>query len=233
MSRSLIAVESLESRCFLSAVPTPTHGGLNLNEVAQRPFTERVGTIRFKTVDQLLNAVIDWGDGTTSNGTLEGSYATGKYYVEASHAYAQAGIYRVVARTFGHLPGSQIQPTEPIAKFTSYVTVDALTSTKGGVTLSKPATKSFSARVGEFTYKAVDQELSAVINWGDGTTSHGKLIGSYATGEYYVKGTHTYAAAGTFKIDVKVYGRLIGGPAILPSSPLRHWLSLANVLAAG
>ena len=60
-----------------------------------------------------------------------------------------------------------------------------------------------------FTYKTVDQLLNAVIQWGDSTRSDGKLVGSYATGKYYVEGTHTYAKPGDYKVHTTVQQEVI------------------------
>ena len=89
---------------------------------------------------------------------------------------------------------------------------------EGGLTLTKTATQHFTAKLGEVTVKVVDLALNAVVDWGDGTHSPGRMVGSYATGEYYVLGTHTYAKAGSYKVDVKIFARLIGSP-IEPTSP--------------
>src|SRR3954468_21372050 len=83
---------------------------------------------------------------------------------------------------------------------------------EGGVTLGEFAGVRFTARLGEFHFKTVDQSLNAVIDWGDGTHSDGQIVGSYATGEWYVRGTHTYAHTGTYRPDVKVFSHLVGNP---------------------
>src|SRR5437764_862059 len=94
----LNGLEVLESRCLLSAVPvaprafthvaphvppivaalsttsTPTEGGLSLAEYVKQKFTAKLGEVTVKVVDLALAADIDWGDGTHSVGTLDGSY---------------------------------------------------------------------------------------------------------------------------------------------------------------
>src|SRR5438045_9493244 len=96
-----------------------------LTEVAGRKFTDRLGEIEFRTVDQLLNAVINWGDGTHSDGKLVGSYATGEYYVFGKHTYADTGTYKVDVKVFGHPAGSSIHPPDPFAKFPSVIHVES------------------------------------------------------------------------------------------------------------
>src|SRR5205809_343504 len=70
------------------ATPIPTPGGLTLHEKAGQEFTAKLGHFTFLTVDQAISAQINWGDGTHSVGTIEGSYATGKHHVEGTHTYA-------------------------------------------------------------------------------------------------------------------------------------------------
>src|SRR4051794_28352019 len=73
--------------------------------------------------------------------------------------------------------------------------------TPTGVHLNEYAHQRFTAKLGEFHLKVSDLALSAVITWGDGTHSAGKIEGSYATGDWYVEGTHTYQHTGTFKVN--------------------------------
>ena len=192
------------------ATPQPTPGGRAFGEYAEVKFTAKIGTFHFKTVDQLLRAVIHWSDGTHSTGKVEGSYASGDWYVEGTHTYAKTGVCKVNVSVYAYLPGSPNLGTSPFTHFTSVVTVTDLKPSGGGVSLLETATQSFTAKLGEFKYKTIDQILNAVIDWGDGTHSDGKLIGSYATGEWYVQGTHTYALVGKYKVDVKVFGHPAG-----------------------
>jgi hypothetical protein len=250
MSRFIVTVEPLENRQFLSAspagtyaavapagpaavavaaAPKPSEGGLSLTETVGQKFTARLGEFTYKTVDQLLNAVIYWGDGTHSDGTLVGSYATGEYYVAGTHTYTHADTYKVNVKVFGRLPGSPIVPTEPLRQFTSVIKATAPKPTPGGRTLVEVAKRKFTERLGEFTLRAIDLVLNADINWGDGTHSAGQLVGSYATGEYYVVGTHTYAHTGTFPVVVKIFGRPVGSN-IQPTEPLARFTSVVKVL---
>src|SRR6476620_3996359 len=104
MSQFSHALESLEPRQFLSvstntattstndglvpilvpATPQPTEGGVKLNEYSGQRFTAKLGEFHLKVSDLALNAVVNWGDGTKSNAKIEGSYATGEWYVEGT-----------------------------------------------------------------------------------------------------------------------------------------------------
>src|SRR5689334_22665583 len=101
------ALETLESRQFLSASPLdavndgsgdvqpifvvsdpgPSSHGLHLTEYKNKTFTAKLGTFHLKVIDLALSAKVDWGDGKTTDGVIEGSYATGDWYVEGTHKY--------------------------------------------------------------------------------------------------------------------------------------------------
>jgi predicted heme/steroid binding protein len=230
MSNVSICVESLEDRRLLSAAaPMPTDGGRHLTESADQSFSAKLGEITEKVIDVSLFATIDWGDGTTSSGKLIGSYATGEYYVKGVHSYAATGDYAVSVKVFGRPIGSQVTPTSPLQQFTSVITATPPAPSANGETLSETVNQKFSAKLGEFTQKVIDLSLSALIDWGDGTHSHGTLVGSYATGEYYVKAAHTYSQTGTFKVHVKIFASPVGSP-IHGDSPITKFSSVINVM---
>ncbi len=61
----------------------------------------RIGSPLDQSPD-VLTAIIDWGDGTTSPGTLTGSsFANGNVAVSASHTYLQSGHYNVTTAING------------------------------------------------------------------------------------------------------------------------------------
>ena len=251
MSKSFMSLESLELRRFLSAspladaggdggavavpifvaAPKPTHGGSSLTEFAGQKFTAKLGTFHLKVSDLTLNAVVHWGDGTKSAGTIEGSYATGDWYVEGSHKYAKSGTYEVDVDIFTHPIGSPIIPSSPSVSFDSVIKAKTLAPTAGGIKLTEVAGQSFNTEIGEFTFKTVDQSITAEITWGDGTHSDGKLVGSYATGKYYVIGKHTYARSGTYAVDVKIFASVIGSP-VKPTSPVEQFTSVIRAEGA-
>jgi hypothetical protein len=215
-----------------SATPEPSQGGTTFTEYAGVKFTDRLGEFHFKTADQRLTAVIDWGDGTHSDGKVVGSYATGERYVNGTHTYSRTGTYAITVKVYAAPIGAPPRATDPVAQFTSVANIKTLRPSPGGLRLTETAGKQFTARLGEFTKKVVDLSLDAVISWGDGTHSAGKLVGSYATGEYYVEGTHTYARSGTYKVDVKVYTHPVGSP-ILPTQPVARFRSVMKVVDPG
>ena len=215
----------------LATAPKPTDGGLSLTEVANTKFRTKLGEFQFKTIDEQLTAQINWGDGFHSLGTLDGSYATGEYYVKGTHTYLHPGTFAVQVKIFAAPIGSPIHSTTPVAQFTSVITATPLRPSEGGKTLHETAGQKFTTKLGEFNFKSIDLALVPVINWGDGTTSDGTLIGAYNNGTYYVQGTHTYAKDGTYKITVKIFTHLVGNPT-LSQSPIARFTSVAIVKPA-
>lgn len=76
----------------------------------------------------------------------------------------------------------------------------------GGVTIHVTAGASFTGTVGTFHLDSVPPpivETGSDINWGDGGSSTGQIV-QESDGDYAVVGTHVYAKAGTFAIEVLV-----------------------------
>jgi hypothetical protein len=143
-----------------------------------------------------FTATIDWGDGTTSAGTVTGS--NGSFSVLGDHTYADEG--------------------DPLAKVTLTRTADSATATpQGSIAVSEAdfltaQAKTIGGQPGVLISNAVVAtfadtntanvagDFTATIDWGDGATSVGTVSGSGAT--YSVSGSHTYAVAGNDAISV-------------------------------
>jgi hypothetical protein len=89
-----------------------------------------------------------------------------------------------------------------------------------GILLNLTAGTPFTGEVAFYPSPVLDPPfgLTATIQWGDGTSSAGKL--QYAiegkTGGYQITGSHTYQTAATYKISTKV----IEGPIPSGATPL-------------
>lgn len=77
----------------------------------------------------------------------------------------------------------------------------------------------FTANLGTFLTIAPAKNLLALVTWGDGTSSPGKLkpmnVGAMNVVRFEVDGTHTYNVAGNFGIQV-----LVTKPGPTPTSPV-------------
>lgn len=131
---------------------------------------------------------IDWGDGTTTAGTVTGT--AGNYTVSGSHVFNdEASSVTVNIRDAG---GSTATVHSPA----TIADADVLTGT--GLTVSATEGQTFSGAVATFNDAYTGNsagDFTATIAWGDGTTTAGTVSGSGAT--YTVSGNHTYAEEGT------------------------------------
>jgi hypothetical protein len=143
-------------------------------------------------------ATIDWGDGTSTAGTITGS--NGSYTVTGSHTYADEIQSGSILVTVGE-PAANFS-LGPIGDDLTVTDADSLTGT--GATFAATDAQQFSGPVATFsdTYTgALADDFTATIDWGDGSTSAGTVTGS--DGSFTVSGTHTYGVApGNYPVSV-------------------------------
>jgi hypothetical protein len=153
-----------------------------------------------------FTATIDWGDGTTTAGTVSGSTG-GPFTISGSHTYTDEGTFTVTA-AFSDDPPSlltniQIQSTATVAEG------DSLTGT--GLTVAPVENLSFSGNVATFVDSnpsALPSDFTATIDWGDGTVTAGTVSGGSGSdftvsgSDFTVSGSHTYAEDGTYITSV-------------------------------
>ena len=261
-SSNPIVIEALEDRRLLSAslsgsailTPTPPVGtivpisttavGVTIHAEATDRFNGTVGILKNFTLPPMpavsgpvavgLHEIINWGDGSApSAGRLVPSDTIARQFnVVGSHTYAKAGTFKITVNVvWGPPPGSALMmPTTILA--TIHSTAVVAKDDDGGVSLVEVAGRSFKAKVGSFDFRSVDLSLSATIDWGDGTHSAGTIAGNFATGEYNVIGSHTYAKTGQYAVQVKVLSRVFGAPSIVPSGTVAQWTSTIKVLGS-
>lgn len=142
-----------------------------------------------------FTATVDWGDGTTSAGTVTGS--AGSFSVSGTHTYADEGSFPVQVTVIDIANSLNASSTGTATVGESDVLVGtglAITATQG---------VAFAGSVASFTdtdAANVPGDFTATINWGDTTTTAGVVSGG--SGTFLVSGSHTYAGAGTFPVTV-------------------------------
>src|SRR5882724_12259718 len=145
-----------------------------------------------------FTATIDWGDGTTSAGTIVGS--NGSFTVEGGHTYLDEGFPQATVTITHTADNTQIAPTGTIA------VADTDDISVQGTTLSgTPNAPLTNVTVATFTTTNTANtagDFVATIDWGDGTTTTGTIAGS--NGSFTVQGTHTYTASGADTITIFV-----------------------------
>jgi len=172
-------------------------------QVALAPNVAGVATLvvaKFTGPVATYTATINWGDGTSSAGVIVQT-GTKQYYVKLadgdSKTYASQGTYNVsVVIT----DGNRSITTTSVAKIGD----TPLVVSKGLVLSSVGATVPLST-VATFTDDLTSNInwFSAMITWGDGTTSAGIIVRTSA-GHYAVLGLHTYTQKGNYAVKTLV-----------------------------
>src|SRR4029077_16243457 len=143
-----------------------------------------------------FTATIDWGDGTTTTGTVVGS--NGSFTVQGGHTYADDDFVTPVVTVTRTTDSSQIVLFGGI----NVADADNLTGHSAPTITASPNQALTNVVVATFsdTYTGHPDgsDFTVNIDWGDGTTTAGTLTGS--GGSFTVTGSHTYATAGNFTI---------------------------------
>jgi len=152
-----------------------------------------------KTTD--YSASIDWGDGSSSAGSISYDSARGVFTVSASHLYTAAGTDTITV-AISHEGAA-------LAAVTSTATVvDPPLVATGGSTFSAVEGATTTAQtVATFTDPGGDlpaASYAATIAWGDTTLSAGAVTGPDAGGVYTVAGSHSYSGEGSQTISVTI-----------------------------
>jgi Big-like domain-containing protein len=173
--------------------------GTSLNAVEGVSFTGTVATFHDPDPTSTAGeygATIDWGDSSTSAGTITGS--GGNFTVSGTHTYAEEGPPLTVKVTITDLDNA---PNTATALSSATVADASLTATGlnlvSGFTYTGPVATFKDANTG-----APTSDFTATIDWGDTHSTSGTVTGS--AGSYTVNGTHTYATTGPFMIKVHI-----------------------------
>jgi len=142
-------------------------------------------------------ATIDWGDGTTSKGTVFG--ANGKFVVSGRHTYIDESRYRLMVTLKDVAPGIASATATGIA-----VVAEGDRLVAKAITIRPRVGVGFSLPVAVFsdrTYPGNSAgDFIATIDWGDGTKTAGTVQGKKGT--FTVVGNHSYSRPGTFRVSV-------------------------------
>jgi hypothetical protein len=139
-----------------------------------------------------FTAMINWGDGSSSAGTVTGF--GGEFVVSGSHTYAATGEFTVTV-TVNALDGaagsatSFAQVGDLVAGAESTLIVSSFTSSDPGAAAS---------------------QFNATVDWGDGAASSGAI--TERDGVFVVQGTHTYGVdsygqpGSVYTVSTTIYG---------------------------
>jgi predicted outer membrane repeat protein len=144
-------------------------------------------------------ASINWGDSSTSFGTVTFNSSTGKFQVSGTHIYAAVGTFTATINISDPEGGN----AAPTAK----ATVADAAITPIPTTINATLGKAFTGVVGSFTDgdpAAPASYFTATITWGDGHTSAGAIAYNTTAKHFDVTGTNTYATATIYAISIAV-----------------------------
>ena len=213
---------SLNSPTVEANLPSPAQGD---------PFSTALATFRDNSaVADLTNfrATIDWGDGSSSAGTVTES-SDGLFTVSGTHAYASPGVFPGTI-----LIGNEANSASPLP---FSITVETTSLQVTGLDFTTQANRAFSGPVAVLADSFGPRpsgDYRATIDWGDDTTSAGTLqVGP--NGPDFVIGTHTYATSGTFTVTTTVHviaspGNSNSGTTVATVTPFVSRLAATGVV---
>lgn len=175
--------------------------GANVTAVEGSPFSGTVATFSDPNVAHTagqFSASIDWGDGTTSSGTVTG--AAGSFSVAGGHTFAEEGTRSVTVTV------TDSNDSNDTGSATSTATVSDASLAVTAATLGPTEGLSATSIVGSFTDADPNgsaTDYSAVITWGDGNSNPG-VVTANRTGGFDVTGTKTYAEEGSYVTGLTV-----------------------------
>lgn len=144
------------------------------------------------------SADINWGDGSTTAGTITYDAGSNTFTVHGGHTYAEDGTKTIQVTIL------RVAAADAFVSSTAIVAEPAIMPTGVAVNgneflqLTNVAVATFTH--GNNTEPASD--FTATIQWGDGTSSTGTV--TLSGGVYTVSGSHMYADEGAFTISVSI-----------------------------
>jgi len=144
-----------------------------------------------------FTATINWGDATTSAGTVSGG--AGSFQVSGTHTYAGTGNFSVVVTLSDDAPGTATAQVTSTARVASGLAVAPPSLVAVEHTPFNGAITTFS----DADTSKTPASFTATINWGDGSPLTAGTV-SGGSGLFTLSGQHTYQDEGTFSVTVTV-----------------------------
>ncbi len=220
--RNQPGVDRLEERQLMASSITTFSVPISPTPVAGTPFTSVVATFTDadkNTDPSKYSAIINWGNGHTSAGTVV-TDPKGGFDVDGTYTYSSSGMFPVSVQILDK------DGDTATVRTTNQVLDAPITATGTTVDLTGKGGKN--AVVAQFTDAnpaAKASDFLATVFWGDGQSSTGTVTKD-PSGGFDVLGSHKYAVAGTYSIQVKIQD---GGAKTLSTS----FYSTANLSSDG
>jgi hypothetical protein len=140
------------------------------------------------------NTVINWGDGTTSSGSVAGSQVLG------THTYSRQGYYALTYTTTDNYGAKGYTLTNVNVTHGTLAATNQLPSGSQSSPIYVGNTASFTDSDNDQT----TSDFTAQISWGDGSSSAATNI-LVSNGHLYVSGSHFYAAGnGSYTVSTAI-----------------------------
>jgi hypothetical protein len=173
--------------------------GTTINATEGKSFSGTVATAHdpdSSATGSQYSASINWGDGSTSNGTVSGS--GGNFIVTGSHTYTEQGSYTVTVKvTDIDNPGNSATATSSAHVADAALHARSVRPHKSGLRAYGTFARFTDDNPGDKT-----SEYTVTIKWGDGHATTAKV--RRANGHFYIKNGHTYKHTGSYKITIKI-----------------------------
>ncbi|PYT10450.1 MAG: hypothetical protein DMF51_18390, partial [Acidobacteria bacterium] len=142
------------------------------------------------------SAVIEWGDGSMSSGTISGG--SGSFFVTGDHTYVDEGSYTTKVTV------TDIDNSDNTASGSAKATVVDVILIPTGITPPGNSSEAYTVTASfiDTNPLATATDFTATIDWGDSTTSTGTVTGSGIS--YSVTGSHVYTSTTGFIVKVHV-----------------------------
>jgi hypothetical protein len=188
-------------------------GGTALTSYPVATFTDGDPTAGESLAD--ITTSINWGDSTSSAGTITGPVA-GVYTVVGTHTYAEENAGRTVVATVTDAGGSTGSAGRTIVVGDAPLTgaIATLPTVTEGSALSSIPVATFA----DANPQVDVNDFTATITWGDGGPTSAGTITSNGGGNYTVTSSHTYAEEGSKALSVLITD--VGGQIVTPSTTL-------------
>ena len=144
--------------------------------------------------DTVSNAVIEWGDGRTSQGTIA-AHESGLVLVTGNHVYTSPGRFTIRATVTDEANGQSYSGGSEVG---AEIRPSSVSSTGCDFTVRR-GTPIRSREVALIRAGTPSTNLHATISWGDGTESRGAVTGN---GTLRVSGSHRWRRFGRYAIIV-------------------------------
>jgi hypothetical protein len=150
-----------------------TSTGTTINSTEGAPFSGQCDLSADASAPRVSTATIDWGDSSTSAGTVTGPVEA--LHGAGTHTYTEEVSYPVKVTITDNVNSSNTTTATSTAHVAdAALTAGALTLT-GGVEGVTPGTASF--KFNDANPFATVSDFTATITWGDATTSVGTVTG--------------------------------------------------------